>query len=162
VQVARQWTRRHSHTRFQYLFICDGGDHCTWCTTYTFFNTNSGDNNKVVSESIPHLVAALLGHLLGAAWAIYRLRSTIVLVRRYENSIVPLACGGIDFLLGSSWTRIIGVNVCNQPFPAFWTLIIFAEDPSPDHPSYYPCCIFVSVSYIIPSRYRSPCSSNCC
>ena len=63
---------------------------------------NSADHVQVLSESIPHLGAAFLGHLLGAAWATYRLISTYHLTNDYRRIIVPQACGGVD-ALGDWW-----------------------------------------------------------
>ncbi|KAF9529038.1 hypothetical protein CPB83DRAFT_279871 [Crepidotus variabilis] len=54
----------------------------------------------VVNESIPHLFAAFLGHVLGTGWAAYRFYSTCNLMHRYQDYIVPQACGGVDILKG--------------------------------------------------------------
>ncbi|KAF8961596.1 hypothetical protein BDZ97DRAFT_1190460 [Flammula alnicola] len=56
----------------------------------------------ILNESIPHLVASLLGHMLGSAWAGYRVKSMEKLKDLYKNQIVPEACGGTD-ILGDWW-----------------------------------------------------------
>ncbi|KAF8154025.1 hypothetical protein B0H34DRAFT_799931 [Crassisporium funariophilum] len=56
----------------------------------------------LLNESIPHLGAALLGHILGAAWAAYRVESTYRMMKTYRNDIVPGLCNDVD-LLGNWW-----------------------------------------------------------
>ncbi|KAF9556447.1 hypothetical protein CPC08DRAFT_92421 [Agrocybe pediades] len=56
----------------------------------------------ILNESLPHLGAALFGHVLNSAWAAYRLKSTYSLTKLYRTAIVPQACAGQD-LLGSWW-----------------------------------------------------------
>lgn len=56
----------------------------------------------LLNESIPHLGAALLGHVLGAAWSCYRVSSTQSLRMLYQNQIVPEACDNHD-LMGDWW-----------------------------------------------------------
>ncbi|PPQ78280.1 hypothetical protein CVT25_011739 [Psilocybe cyanescens] len=56
----------------------------------------------VLNESIPHLGAGLFGHILGTAWAGYRVYSIHGLMDRYRNHIVPDACNGRDFM-GDWW-----------------------------------------------------------
>ncbi|KIM37933.1 hypothetical protein M413DRAFT_448195 [Hebeloma cylindrosporum] len=56
----------------------------------------------LLNESIPHLVAALLGHVLGAAWSCYRVSSTQAHRAVYENQIIPEACDNHDFM-GDWW-----------------------------------------------------------
>ncbi|KAF9563225.1 hypothetical protein CPC08DRAFT_760988 [Agrocybe pediades] len=59
----------------------------------------------LLNESIPHLGAALLGHMLGTAWAAYRVYFIRQLRDRYRGQIVPDACGGTDFM-GGWWEDI--------------------------------------------------------
>ncbi|KAH9481284.1 hypothetical protein JR316_0005806 [Psilocybe cubensis] len=56
----------------------------------------------ILNESIPHLGAGLLGHLLGTAWAAYRVHFTKSLMDQYRNEIIPNACDGRDFM-GNWW-----------------------------------------------------------
>ncbi|KAJ3514816.1 hypothetical protein NLJ89_g2146 [Agrocybe chaxingu] len=58
----------------------------------------------IVNESIPHLMAAVAGHLLGAGWSAYRVDSTRRLMNLYRTKIVPEACGGEDLL--QNWWEI--------------------------------------------------------
>ena len=73
---------------------------------------------QVVTESIPHLSAAVLGHVLSAAWAAYRLSSMKTLKYRYLNEIVPFACGGID-LFDTLWDMKIQRAVRRMAFSEF-------------------------------------------
>ncbi|KAJ3806415.1 hypothetical protein F5876DRAFT_68980 [Lentinula aff. lateritia] len=56
----------------------------------------------ILNESLPHLGAAIAGHVLVTAWAGYRLNNTYKLQGHYETLIVQQACDGVDFL-GSWW-----------------------------------------------------------
>lgn len=56
----------------------------------------------ILNESIPHLGAGFLGHVLGTGWAGFRIRSTHSMTMLYRNKVVPEACGGID-VMGSWW-----------------------------------------------------------
>ncbi|TFK37642.1 hypothetical protein BDQ12DRAFT_685042 [Crucibulum laeve] len=56
----------------------------------------------ILNESLPHLGAALFGHILGTVWAGYRMKSTESLTNVYRKSIVPGPCRGVD-LLGDWW-----------------------------------------------------------
>jgi len=73
---------------------------------------------QVFTESIPHLSAAVLGHVLGAAWAAYRLSSLNTLKYRYSEEIVPFACNGID-LFDTLWDMKIQRAVCRMLFSVF-------------------------------------------
>jgi len=46
----------------------------------------------ILNESLPHLGASLTGHILGTAWAAFRVSSSEQLRRNYENLIVNGAC----------------------------------------------------------------------
>lgn len=78
---------------------------------------------QVVTESIPHLSAAVLGHVLGAAWASYRLASLNTLKYRYSEEIVPFACSGID-LFDTLWDVKIQRAVCRMVFSVFILTIL--------------------------------------
>ncbi|KAJ4481038.1 hypothetical protein J3R30DRAFT_3700592 [Lentinula aciculospora] len=56
----------------------------------------------ILNESLPHLGAAIAGHVLVTAWAGYRLNNTYKLQGQYQTLIVQQACNGADFL-GSWW-----------------------------------------------------------
>ncbi|KAJ3930807.1 MAG: hypothetical protein NXY57DRAFT_277247 [Lentinula lateritia] len=56
----------------------------------------------ILNESLPHLGAAIAGHVLVTAWAGYRLNNTYKLQGHYETLIVQQACNDVDFL-GSWW-----------------------------------------------------------
>ncbi|KAF8175156.1 hypothetical protein BJ912DRAFT_822266, partial [Pholiota molesta] len=56
----------------------------------------------ILNESIPHLVAAVLGHIFGTAWSGYRVQSMKNLRSIYQNYILPEACDNHD-LLGNWW-----------------------------------------------------------
>ncbi|KAJ2936793.1 hypothetical protein H1R20_g317, partial [Candolleomyces eurysporus] len=56
----------------------------------------------ILNESLPHLGAALIGHILGGAWASSRISSTKEMAKIYRETIVPRACDNVD-LLGSWW-----------------------------------------------------------
>ncbi|KAH7868342.1 uncharacterized protein C8R40DRAFT_847429 [Lentinula edodes] len=56
----------------------------------------------ILNESLPHLGAAIAGHVLVTAWAGYRLNNTYKLQAHYETLIVQQACNDVDFL-GSWW-----------------------------------------------------------
>ncbi|TEB22449.1 hypothetical protein FA13DRAFT_1509574 [Coprinellus micaceus] len=56
----------------------------------------------ILNESLPHLGAAIFGHILGGAWSASRIQSTRNLLTIYRKSIVPGPCEGTD-LLGSWW-----------------------------------------------------------
>lgn len=56
----------------------------------------------ILSESIPHLGAALFGHILGTVWAGFRVRSSYTMMDIYNNAIVADACQGNN-LLGNWW-----------------------------------------------------------
>ncbi|KAH9478012.1 hypothetical protein JR316_0010246 [Psilocybe cubensis] len=60
----------------------------------------------VLNESIPHLGAGCFGHILGTAWAGYRVYSTHGLMDRYRNHMVPEACSGRD-IMGDWWENRI-------------------------------------------------------
>jgi len=79
----------------------------------------------VVNESIPHLVAALVGHVMSTAWAVYRMTSTITLLHRYDTSIVPLACDGVDIFRGLSWVTCIQ-NIIPRLVIHVITLVLFS------------------------------------
>jgi hypothetical protein len=59
-------------------------------------------NQQILNESLPHLGAALIGHILGGAWASSRISSTKEMGKIYREVIVPRACDNVD-LLGSWW-----------------------------------------------------------
>ncbi|KAK0432127.1 hypothetical protein EV421DRAFT_2040847 [Armillaria borealis] len=52
----------------------------------------------ILNESLPHLGASLAGHLLGTAWAGFRVSSSKHLQDRYNQFIVHGTCDGIDLL----------------------------------------------------------------
>ncbi|KAF9480665.1 hypothetical protein BDN70DRAFT_877383 [Pholiota conissans] len=56
----------------------------------------------ILNESIPHLIAAVFGHILGTAWSGYRVYSVKHLKSLYRDHIVPEACGNRD-MLGNWW-----------------------------------------------------------
>ncbi|PPR00909.1 hypothetical protein CVT26_015519 [Gymnopilus dilepis] len=56
----------------------------------------------ILNESIPHLGAAFLGHVLNTAWAGYRIRSTLSLTNLYRSKIVAGACQDVD-VMGHWW-----------------------------------------------------------
>ncbi|KAF9048021.1 hypothetical protein BDZ89DRAFT_1057978 [Hymenopellis radicata] len=56
----------------------------------------------ILNESLPHLGASLAGHVLGTAWAGYRVSNSKRVQERYINLIVNGTCDGID-LLGDWW-----------------------------------------------------------
>lgn len=72
----------------------------------------------VLYESIPHLGASLLGHVLGTGWAAYRVGSTNRLTYIYRQAVVPRMCSGEDFLKDwwdhrkSNAAGIVVVNAC--------------------------------------------------
>jgi len=74
--------------------------------------------HKLLNESIPHLVAGLSGHILGAIWSCYRVSSMQSLRTIYQNQIVPEACGNHD-LLGDWWDNRIQHAVCSIRFVLF-------------------------------------------
>lgn len=90
---------------------------------YVLPHANIG--SQVLNESIPHLGAGFFGHVLGTAWAGYRVYSTHGLMDRYRNHIVPKACNGRD-IMGDWWENRIddGVRIpltllfarCSQSF----------------------------------------------
>lgn len=53
---------------------------------------------QILNESLPHLGASLAGHLLGTAWAGFRVSSSKHLQDRYNKFIVHGTCDGIDLL----------------------------------------------------------------
>jgi hypothetical protein len=57
---------------------------------------------QVLNESLPHLGAALAAHILGTAWAAYRVSSTETLRAEYMSLISGGACKGVD-MLGDWW-----------------------------------------------------------
>ncbi|KAG7447263.1 uncharacterized protein BT62DRAFT_967139 [Guyanagaster necrorhizus] len=57
----------------------------------------------ILNESLPHLGAPLAGHILGTAWASFRVSSSKHLQARYNRFIVHGTCDGID-LLQDWWT----------------------------------------------------------
>jgi hypothetical protein len=73
---------------------------------------------KLLNESIPHLGAALFGHVFGTAWSCYRVLSTQSLRVVYQNQIVPEACDNQD-LLGDWWGIRIQHAVCSIRFIFF-------------------------------------------
>ncbi|KAF5381933.1 hypothetical protein D9757_007589 [Collybiopsis confluens] len=56
----------------------------------------------ILNESLPHLGAAIAGHVLVTAWAGYRIRNTHKLREHYQELIVHQVCEGVDFL-GAWW-----------------------------------------------------------
>jgi hypothetical protein len=66
---------------------------------------------QILNESIPHLVAAVLGHIFGTAWSGYRVQSMKNLRSIYQNYILPEACDNHD-LLGNWWDTRIDHGVC--------------------------------------------------
>ncbi|KAF5339730.1 hypothetical protein D9611_009111 [Ephemerocybe angulata] len=56
----------------------------------------------ILNESIPHLTAAFLGHILSAGWSSSRILSSKHLASFYREAIVAGPCKGTD-LLGSWW-----------------------------------------------------------
>ncbi|KAK0200984.1 hypothetical protein DFS33DRAFT_1356270 [Desarmillaria ectypa] len=52
----------------------------------------------ILNESLPHLGASLAGHVLGTAWAGFRVSSSKHLQERYNQFIVHGTCDGIDLL----------------------------------------------------------------
>ncbi|KAK0463118.1 uncharacterized protein EV420DRAFT_1157426 [Desarmillaria tabescens] len=52
----------------------------------------------ILNESLPHLGASLAGHVLGTAWAGFRVSSSKHLQDRYNQFIVHGTCDGIDLL----------------------------------------------------------------
>ncbi|KIK56193.1 hypothetical protein GYMLUDRAFT_47407 [Collybiopsis luxurians FD-317 M1] len=54
----------------------------------------------ILNESLPHLGAAIAGHVLVTAWAGYRIENTYKLQEHYQQLIVQQACDGVDFLGG--------------------------------------------------------------
>ena len=66
--------------------------------------SNSAAILKILSESLPHLGAALAGHVLGIGWAGYRIRSSYDMLDMYRHQIVTSACGGLDPL--KNWWQV--------------------------------------------------------
>ncbi|KAF8622826.1 hypothetical protein AX15_006742 [Amanita polypyramis BW_CC] len=58
----------------------------------------------ILNESLPHLGAALAGHILGTAWAGYRVRSSYRMLDIYQSQVVSGVCGGFNPL--RSWWQI--------------------------------------------------------
>jgi len=56
----------------------------------------------ILNESLPHLGAAIAGHLLVTAWAGYRIENMQKLHYHYQDLIVDQACDNVDFL-GNWW-----------------------------------------------------------
>jgi len=56
----------------------------------------------VLSESLPHLGAALLGHVLSTGWAGFRIRASYKMMDLYQRAIVSDACEGTN-PLGNWW-----------------------------------------------------------
>ncbi|KAK0189792.1 hypothetical protein F5146DRAFT_1052574 [Armillaria mellea] len=52
----------------------------------------------ILTESLPHLGASLAGHVLGTAWAGFRVSSSKHLQERYNQFIVHGTCDGVDLL----------------------------------------------------------------
>lgn len=112
-QASRRPARRRRHLFVRSLAVCSGACHGT--------SDHSLDRphvqplimtaRQILTESIPHLVTALLGHALGAGWAAYRLASTKSLERFYKDHIMPEACASRD-LMGEWWTARIHHAVC--------------------------------------------------
>ncbi|KAG5645647.1 hypothetical protein DXG03_005638 [Asterophora parasitica] len=61
----------------------------------------------VLNESLPHLGASLAGHILGTAWAAYRITSTWKLRRTYVSLAVNGTCQ-IDFM--GDWWELRGIH----------------------------------------------------
>jgi hypothetical protein len=53
-----------------------------------------------MNQSIPHLGACLLGHVLGTAWRGYHVHFIKNLRDEYEQDVLPFACNNQDFLGG--------------------------------------------------------------
>lgn len=56
----------------------------------------------VLSESLPHLGAAFLGHVLSTGWAGFRIRASYKMMDLYQRAIVSDACEGTN-PLGNWW-----------------------------------------------------------
>ena len=61
--------------------------------------------SKILSESLPHLGAALVGHIFGTGWAASRIRLSYDNMNVYRNQVITGACGDRDFL-GTTWWQI--------------------------------------------------------
>ncbi|KAF8064161.1 hypothetical protein FPV67DRAFT_1420008 [Lyophyllum atratum] len=84
----------------------------------------------ILNESLPHLGASLAGHVLGTAWAAFRVSSTEKLRRNYENLVVNGACQ-TDFM-GDWWSLrrvhtipILVVNAVALSTIAYLSLMLF-------------------------------------
>jgi hypothetical protein len=69
---------------------------------------------KLLYESIPHLAAGLFGHILGTAWAAYRVEDTLRLTHLYRGVVVPKLCAEQDFLK-TWWNQRRSYAVRNRP-----------------------------------------------
>lgn len=70
----------------------------------------------VLSDSIPHLIAALASHVLATAWAGFNVHSYLKVRNEYMEFVVTGACAGVD-VLGGWWDdrlrHTIPAIVCN-------------------------------------------------
>ncbi|KAF9532614.1 hypothetical protein CPB83DRAFT_630475 [Crepidotus variabilis] len=64
----------------------------------------------IIAQSIPHISAVFLGHVLGTIWSAYRLASTTSMRTFYQANMVPKACGGVD-VVGNWWNVRIGHDI---------------------------------------------------
>ena len=84
-----------------------------------------------MNQSIPHLGAGLLGHVLGTAWRGYRVHFLENLRDRYEQDILPRACNNQDFLEGFFERRIEdAVRVKNPVFDYNLLNLLSVSDPT--------------------------------
>ncbi|KAF8990258.1 hypothetical protein BDQ17DRAFT_1372156 [Cyathus striatus] len=85
----------------------------------------------ILNESLPHLGAVLLAHILSAGWASFRVQSSEKLANVYRGTIVPGPCGGIDHL--QNWWEmrrmhaipILAMNVVTLLVIAFVSFKLF-------------------------------------
>ncbi|KIY67672.1 hypothetical protein CYLTODRAFT_323053, partial [Cylindrobasidium torrendii FP15055 ss-10] len=56
----------------------------------------------ILNESLPHLVASLASHVLGTAWAAFRVANSKQQEKRYRNLVVRGLCDNVD-IMGNWW-----------------------------------------------------------
>ncbi|KAJ7584864.1 hypothetical protein C8J56DRAFT_136562 [Mycena floridula] len=85
----------------------------------------------ILNESLPHLIAALLTHILGTAWGAFRVSNSRHLEKLYLDLIVDGTCHNVD-LLGGWWDLrvqhtlpVIIVNVVTLLIACFLTAKLF-------------------------------------
>ncbi|PFH49307.1 hypothetical protein AMATHDRAFT_63440 [Amanita thiersii Skay4041] len=58
----------------------------------------------ILSESLPHLGAGLLGHIFSTAWTAYRVSSSYHLMQIYQGDIIMSVCNNVDPL--ADWWKL--------------------------------------------------------